>query len=273
MRLVLNILFILFISSTGFTQYSGYLGKKNYASVNLRFYNPTFYMLGAGSTLVQDKTSDTYSADRFRDKLNSAFSLTFGHAFKNNFAMSLEMGIQRGSIAGEKTSYTQKVYQNGYYYDEIKRLVYTPFKVSSFQFMPTFEFSGDGGLAPVGIVNKFGFGIIRTKVVADDDYAAFSESTSSYGDFTKIASGAEVINTDQVYKSGLVFYELGMRLPVSTHLAYYFGVRYQLAFMRGLPDEDPTNSYAYSARTFNESVGSYIRRNYVQANLGINYIF
>lgn len=278
MKTLTTLLIVLFVSNFGYSQYSGYLGKKNYVSTNFRFYNPYFYNRKLTYQKVQDIDKDVFAPIKFKDRINTAFSFTIGHAFSNRFAMSLEVGIQQGKVGmKESRSLSYQTYDSSYmdYVNHSGQIYSTPFRVNTLQIMPTFEFSGDGGLAPVGLVNKIGFGICRTKIIADDDYKIFIEKQNPNTFATEYhlhATGRDAVSTDAVFKSAVLFYELGLRLPITKRLAYYFGVRYQLGYSTGVT-LNSGSSGEYTNKSFAEDMGAYSFNNFVQANFGLNLNF
>lgn len=276
MKIKLNILFILLLSTTGFSQYSGYFGKKNYAGLNIRGFYPLFY----GSNTVQDPKSETYDPVKYKKGINTAISISAGHAFNNRLSLSLELGAQSGEvIQSHSTTYNYKTIDpttKEESYKGISDTRATPFQTRTLQFMPTLEWSGDGGMAPVGLINKFGFGICRTKVIAKEDYQVYANENDINGQSYNsilIGKGEQTIDSDISYKSALVFYELGMRIPINDKLVYHFGVRYLFGFMTSLPEINIDQREGYVPSLFNREIGNMITSNFIQANFGLNFVF
>lgn len=226
----------------------GFYGKKAYIELSSRSFIPFVYNFltyengaeasASGKTLV---TGDSW--------LNTSGTLSVGYARSTRFGLSLELGYNQFRIYN---NFISDDYYDDYYG------IHESVKIHSFQILPKFEFAGQDGLLPNGLVHQVGIGFTINKP-AEKDYLTITDSDSpnpiseEVGDFTDLQSKYTFLKLS---------YGLKMRRPISKSMMLSYGLNYSIDYGLGF------NSSNKSIDMYRE-IRSYLFKNIISFDLGL----
>lgn len=212
-----------FFSNIGLSQYGGFFGKKNMFAIDLRMYSPIIY----GLTTLSEENAKTQGSKFAPQKnlIDYGVNFTLGRAFSRSFGLSFQFGISQYDfiLKSEGGIFSYYNYQN---YDLIKS---NWFQTKTMTFMPILEFSGRGGLLPLGLSHQLGIGLVRHHLKEKKYHVLLSDGYSQ-----------ENVNTfiynykNKPIQSLLLMYKINLRIPITNYLLFNIGFRYNLNYFNDL---------------------------------------
>jgi len=216
----INLLILsLLIINLSFSQQKnkGYFGKKFYVQIDGLFNIPVFYNLASLGDIEHNRVNGT----NFENKphwINYGYRLSAGFNFRRNIGFGIEIGNDRSYVAplpGFNSS--------SYYNHEI-------LNISTFSFIPKFEFAHDNALLPMGLSHQIGIGMEWSSII-NKDYMynyGFGSSNVLYSDPLAIDKPFNDIKSIPSAKRYVLMYDLTMRNPISKSVFITYGFKYAL---------------------------------------------
>lgn len=242
-----------------------YFGNSNFVEVTSVSYFPLVQNYLNRSAKHYKKSGSSLRSTS-PDWFNTGFRGAIGHAFKRNFAMSMECGMDFWSTPLEEMYGGTEVGQSGTYF-QISR--HENLKMTTVHFMPKLHFASSSALLPLGLNHEFGIGYTRTKV-SEREYLSVLLSTSYVPE-----SSAEYIDFERVYPTVQFLYALRMRKPLTQNLLLNYGLRYTLDVGLSSESSNSKTEKLYSATNgrIEDQVRNNLRNNILSFDLGITYAF
>lgn len=275
-----NLVILLFVFSScvlfGQDKNNGYLGKTNFIEATSVSYIPMMYnFLGNYGDSGYKSTNGSTLTSKSRTWFNTGFRVSLGRAFKRNFGMSIETGMD----------FYEEVIPDDFFYtytdfstqdEEIRIRRHENLDIRVLHIMPKFHIANRGSLLPLGLSHEIGVGYAMTSI-ADKDYVAEFYMYDYTNGNQNIASPdpSDYLNYKRRYRSLQLLYGIKMRTPVSKSLFINYGFRYTIEF--GIGDNSPKgNADVPVDKTSSILSDDYNRRllyNIASFDLGVSFVF
>lgn len=234
-NLLLTFFFTLLITFSSFSQKkkSGFYGKKFYLQAEGLLTFPIFSKIFNDDDLfIANGNNLTVGSDNF----NYGYRLSAGYALKRNLGLSFEFGYDY-SNSGVNYSVTHEMLD-----------------ISTFGFIPKFEFAHENAILPMGISHQIGIGAEWSSIV-DRDYLfglndpfTMNNTIKRYSEVTTDQLPFGEIKDIPSIKRYIFMYDITMRNPLSKNLFLTYGFKYILRFKGENQEEilkDSPNSQYY----------------------------
>lgn len=273
-----NLVILLFVFSSyvlfGQDKNNGYLGKTNFVEATTVSYIPMMYnFLGSYGSTGYKSTNGSTLTSKSRTWFNTGFRVSVGRAFKRNFGMSIETGMD----------FYEEVIPDDYFYniiptqnEEIRIRRHENLDIRVLHIMPKFHIANRGSLLPLGLSHEIGIGYAMTSI-ADKDYVAefYIYDYTNGNQNIPAPDPGDYLNYERRYRSLQLLYGIKMRTPVSKSLFINYGFRYTIEF--GLGDNWPQgNANVPNDLTSSILSDDYNRRllyNVASFDLGVSFVF
>ena len=224
----------------------GFYGKKAYIELSSRSFSPLLYNL-----YTYESGQKTLASGKILSRedywFNSGGTFSVGYAHTTRFGISMELGYSQFRL--------NKNFVEDYFYNFAR---HESVKIHSFQILPRFEFAGQDGLLPNGLVHQVGIGLTINKP-AELDYLLIIDSNFPYTDKDEVSEFADLESKHTFLK---LSYGLKMRRPLSKSMMLSYGLNYSIDYGFGIN----TGSSTYSMY---RAIRSYLFKNIISFELGL----
>lgn len=244
----------------------GFYGKTNFVEFTSVSYIPVLkYLFNSGYTsgYGYKKSGNTLVAAS-PNWFNTGFRMSVGRAFKKNFGVSFEYGID----------YYSTGFTDFYIFDEDSKSYYVSkhenLNLKTIHFIPKLHFASKSGLLPMGINHEVGIGFTSTKAKAKE----YLYETISYSSIFHPAS-SEIFDFERQYRGIQLLYGVKMRKPLNKSIMLNYGFRYTIDIPIGSSSPN-LNSDKYFESTnviLKRTIANHNFRNFLSFDLGLTFAF
>lgn len=267
--MIKKIICFVFISTTAYSQNTGFLGKKNIVDLNIGVYMPLLsYLYGANTPYKNEKGKLIQKYDY----LDFSYNVNYFRAIDEKFSFGIELGFQRLDIAAPTSFY------RGNYYSENYVGEFESMKYKHYVFIPKLEFNSRNGIFGTGFHNQIGFGFCKTKLMNLDYIFDLSDYSNWGGSLTpeqeeEFKTNFYNFQNDKGVGNCILLYAINFRKNITKRFMLNYGFRYTLNFFFRTKNWMYNNQYWLSQENVNDMIHTDRASNFIQFRFGASYVF